>query len=71
MLKYYIVFLDVLESIENGTHDQHEASYEIGVLLKKIYIDKKLEDSPSSNFREINKDLTFLDYMKEKNNMSN
>lgn len=60
-------FLDVLECIENGTQDQHEASYEIGVLLKKIYIDKKLEDSPTSNFREIHKDLTFLDYMKEKN----
>ena len=61
-------FLDVLESIENGTQDQHEASYEIGVLLKKIYIDTKLEDTPTSNFREIHKDLSFLNYMKEKNN---
>ena len=37
-------FLDVLESIEDGTKDQHDASYEIGLLLKKMYIDTKIED---------------------------
>ena len=35
-------FLDCLESIENGTRDQHEASYEIGTLLKSMYIDPKI-----------------------------
>jgi len=34
-------FLDVLESIENGNRDQHEASYEIGTLLKKFILIKK------------------------------
>jgi hypothetical protein len=39
-------FLDCLESIENGTRDQHEASYEIGTLLKSLYIDTKIYDAP-------------------------
>ena len=35
-------FLDCLQSIEDGTRDQHEASYEIGILLKSLYIDPKI-----------------------------
>jgi len=37
-------FLSVLQEIEEGKLDQHEASYKIGVLLKKMYIDPKLEE---------------------------
>ena len=29
--------LDILEKIENGTADQHEASYEVGIILMNIY----------------------------------
>lgn len=36
-------FIDVLESIENGTKDQHEASFEIGTILKDMYIDSALK----------------------------
>ena len=32
-------FLDVLKRIEDGDIDQHEGSYEVGLLLKKLYID--------------------------------
>jgi hypothetical protein len=39
-------FLNCLESIENGTKDQHEASYEIGTLLKSLYIDPKISQEP-------------------------
>ena len=39
-------FLNCLESIENGTKDQHEASYEIGTLLKSLYIDPKICEEP-------------------------
>jgi hypothetical protein len=39
-------FLDCLESIENGSKDQHEASYEIGTLLKSMYIDPKIYEEP-------------------------
>ena len=35
-------FLDVLEKIENKTIDQHEGSFEIGKLLKELYIDSAL-----------------------------
>ena len=38
-------FLDALQSIEDGTRNQHEASYEIGMLMKKLYVDKKINKS--------------------------
>jgi flagellar biosynthesis component FlhA len=37
-------FLEVLKEIEDGKLDQHEAAYQIGMLLKKMYIDPKLEE---------------------------
>lgn len=36
-------FIDALKSIEMGEMDQHEASYEVGLLLKKIYVDSALK----------------------------
>jgi hypothetical protein len=35
-------FLDVLEKIEDGELDQHEGSFEVGTLLKKLYVDSAL-----------------------------
>jgi hypothetical protein len=35
-------FLDVLQKIENGEVDQHEGSYQIGMILKKLYVDSAL-----------------------------
>jgi hypothetical protein len=43
-------FLDVLKEIEEGHLDQHEASYQIGMLLKKMYIDPKLEELKEPTF---------------------
>ena len=40
-------FLDELEKIENNKLDQHEASYNVGKLLKKIYIDSEIDTSSS------------------------
>jgi len=37
-------FLNVLKDIEDGQLDQHEASFQIGTLLKQMYIDPKLEE---------------------------
>lgn len=44
-LNYAIMaqFLDVLEEIENGKLDQHEGSYQIGLVLKKMYVDSALK----------------------------
>ena len=36
-------FIDILKSIEDGEKDQHEASYEVGSILKEIYIDSALK----------------------------
>jgi len=36
-------FIDVLERIEKGLMDQHEGSFVVGTLLKKIYVDSALK----------------------------
>lgn len=36
-------FLHILGNIENGTLDQHEGSYMVGQILKKMYIDSALK----------------------------
>ena len=38
-------FVNILEKIENSQLDQHEASYEVGKILKSIYIDSELRKS--------------------------
>ena len=41
-LKILWEFLNVLESIEEGKIDQHDGAYQVGKLLKSIYIDSAL-----------------------------
>jgi hypothetical protein len=38
-------FLNILKKIEDGYLDQHEASYEVGTILKEIYVDSALRKS--------------------------
>ena len=40
-------FLSVLQRIENRELDQHDGSFEIGKLLKKLYIDGAIKESES------------------------
>lgn len=85
LLKYEIdvkilyMFLDELESIENGEKNQHEASFEIGKLLKKMYIDPRIgeekeeETKPNNEEREkvpeAPKTMSWTDFKKlSKNN---
>ena len=35
-------FLDVLKKIEDNELDQHEGSFEVGKLLKELYVDSAL-----------------------------
>ena len=58
-------FLDCLKSVEYGKQTQHEASYEIGLLLKKLYIDPKIQDQEETKRRE-SKQISWLEY-KNKN----
>lgn len=64
-LNIMFTFLDVLETVEKGECDQHEASYKIGLLLKQIYIDKKIntdiEEKGTGNIRPVN-DITWNEY---------
>tara|TARA_Y100000389_G_C17333674_1_gene449471 strand:+ start:275 stop:745 length:471 start_codon:yes stop_codon:yes gene_type:complete len=41
-IKVMYTFLDELAKIEGGEQNQHEASYNIGMLLKSLYVDKKI-----------------------------
>jgi len=36
-------FIDVLRKIEDGELDQHEGSFAVGTLLKKLYVDSALK----------------------------
>jgi len=48
-LKILFQFIDVLNKIEDGKMDQHEGSYEVGLLLKKIYVDSALRKADKLN----------------------
>jgi len=52
-LKILFEFLNVLQKIEEGKMDQHEGSFEVGTLLKKIYIDSALRKADKLNKDEI------------------
>jgi hypothetical protein len=36
-------FLDILKQIEDGELDQHEGSFKVGTILKKLYVDSALK----------------------------
>ena len=42
-------FIDVLEKIENGEVDQHEGSFEVGTILKEIFVDSAVRKSQKIN----------------------
>ena len=51
-LQILFKFLDVLKKIEEREIDQHEGSFEVGTLLKKIYIDSALKKADKINALE-------------------
>ncbi len=42
-------FLDVLKDIENGVLNQHEGSFQVGSILKEMYIDSALKKAKKLN----------------------
>lgn len=36
-------FFDMLEQVENGLLNQHEASFQVGTILKELYVDSALK----------------------------
>ena len=60
-------FIVMLEKIENGELDQHEASYKIGMLLKDVYIDKKLnldDEKSEDKYNQPTNNLSWTEYKK-------
>ena len=57
-IKILYSFLDELSKIENGSQNQHEASYNIGMLLKSLYVDKKIGKEPKKKSNESSKKKT-------------
>ena len=48
-------FIDALEKIERGDLNQHEASYQIGLLLKRIYVDQALRAEKERELKKTKK----------------
>ena len=58
-------FIQILEKIENGTIDQHEGSYMVGDLLKKLYIDSALRKEKKDEKKNKNKKVLKKPNMKK------
>lgn len=79
-LNILMKFVSVLKLIEDGKIDQHEGSFEVGKLLKQIYVDSALRKSehldaarerataaaPASSHARV-KDITWTQYKKLNN----
>lgn len=60
----FYVFLDKLKQIENGKLSQQEAAYDIGMLLRNMYIDprlKELEEKKEPDYKK-GKDVSWSDF---------
>lgn len=63
-------FLDVLENIEQGELDQHEGSFEVGKLLKELYVDsalrkaEKLDEASAPEPKQESKAISWREWKK-------
>jgi hypothetical protein len=58
-------FLDVLKQIEDGELSQHEGSFQVGTILKELYIDSALKKAD-----RLNADMPIKEQMKPVHNIS-
>jgi hypothetical protein len=61
-IKILYRFLDELASIEDGKQNQHEASYKIGMLLKEMYIDKRIDNDKEQQEPTYKKKTSTMSY---------
>jgi len=54
--------LDYLRDIEDGKMDQHESSYKVGMLLKHLYIDRKLDTEDIKTTHRENKNISWNEF---------
>ena len=73
-------FVNTLKQIEDGEIDQHEASYKIGEVLKKMYIDsamtrqQKIDDKLAKNEKKVKKNfkkISWKEFKEKKTNIIN
>tara|TARA_B110000879_G_C10843045_1_gene382323 strand:- start:1 stop:486 length:486 start_codon:yes stop_codon:yes gene_type:complete len=71
-LSILLRLLNVLHSIEEGAVDQHEGSFEVGKLLKQIYIDSALrkaeklnEDSENTETKKTVEQISWSEFKKQ------
>lgn len=70
-------FINILEKIETGVLNQHEASFQVGTILKRIYIDSALKRNNKLNKNEekkgkrkekkLEKKIALEDWLKKNN----
>lgn len=53
-------FLEILKKIEDGEIDQHTGSFQVGSILKEIYVDSALKRAESLKYNE-EPDKTFVE----------
>jgi hypothetical protein len=66
-------FLDVLEQIEEGKCDQHEGSFQVGKILKELYVDSALRkaeklnntDDNDNQLQEPSEDISWREFKKK------
>jgi len=67
-LKILATFLTILKRIEDGEIDQHEGSFEVGKLLKELYVDSALrreskhDKKKKKKAKRRSKNITWADY---------
>lgn len=73
-LNLFHKFLVILEGIENGKFDQHQASAQVGKILKEIYLDsaireadKKKRGNKKDNKQRKGKKISWEEYKKMEN----
>lgn len=65
-INMFYVFLDKLRDIETGKLSQQDAAYDIGMLLRNMYVDprlKDMEDKKKPDYKK-GKDINWSDYKK-------
>jgi hypothetical protein len=63
-INMFYIFLNKLKEIENGKMSQQEAAYDIGMLLRNMYIDprlKEMEEHKEPDYKK-GKDLSWDDF---------
>ena len=60
-VQMFMEFVRILKKIEDGVLDQHEGAYEVGKILKSIYIDSAIKKQENQNIKDEENKVVFND----------